>query len=639
VRPFSLKQRLRYRFDNVMARGVGPQVAMLALLSGAIVLVAATVVAVTRVPTGEDEAPGFVSLLWQSFMHALDPGTITGNEGGRAFLALMLFATLGGVFVFSAFIGVLNSFLAERLRSLRKGRSLVIERGHTVLLGFTPKIHTLLHELAEANANQPRACVVILAGEDKVTMDDEIRARLSRRLKVVTRSGNPMVVADLELVNLASAKAVIVMSPELDERGEPVLPHEADTIVLKTLLAVSKASGGRKLHVVAELQDEKILAVARMVVGHEAALLLGPPLISRLLVHTGRFSGLSAVYQELFDFSGSEIYVQPEPRLVGRTFREALGAYDDSAIIGILTATDQLLLPPAFGYVLQPGDQVVIIAEDDDTAILNGRAGPLREDAIVTGATPVRRRAEKTLILGTNERLGLVLRELGPYGALGSQTLVVGENAAIGEAVATAARTHHPHLNVSFRSGDMSDRALLDSLNVLGYEYILVLSETGTRSHDVADARTMVTLLHLRDIMRRAGKTVPVTTEIRDIANRELAAVAEADDFIVSNSLIALLVAQLAENVHLTRVFEELMTYGGHDIRIRPAPSYVVAGVEVDMYHVVESAARRNEVVIGYRLAAHAKDPTRSFGVRVNPPKHERIAFTTRDEIVVLTQV
>jgi hypothetical protein len=289
--------------------------------------------------------------------------------------------------------------------------------------------------------------------------------------------------------------------------------------------------------------------------------------------------------------------------------------------------------------VIQPGDQVIVIAEDDDTTLLNGRMGALREDAIVKEAPPVRRRAEKTLILGTNERLRLVLRELAPYGALGSQTLVVGEDAEIGEAVAASSRTLHPHLNVTYRKGDMSERELLDSLNVLGYEYILVLSETGARSHDVSDARTMVTLLHLRDIMRRAGKTVPVTSEILDIANRELAAVSEADDFIISNTLIALLVAQLAENVHLRRVFEELMTYGGHDIRIRPVSNYVVPGVELDLYHVVEAAIRRSDVVLGYRLAAHAKDHARSFGVRVNPPKHEKITFTPKDEIVVLTRV
>src|SRR5262249_24628233 len=181
-----------------------------------------------------------------------------------------------------------------------------------------------------------------------------------------------------------------------------------------------------------------------------------------------------------------------------------------------------------------------------------------------------KKRAEKQLILGTNERLGLVLRELAPYAALGSQTLVVGENGTLGEAVAAATRTVFPHLHATFPRGDIGDRALLDAPDVTSYEHILVLAESAGRSHDVADARTMVTLLHLRDIMRRAGKSVPVTTEILDVQNRELAAVAEADDFVVSNNLVALMVAPLSENEHLVRVFDELLTYGGHAPRLRP---------------------------------------------------------------------
>jgi hypothetical protein len=625
-----------------MARGAGPQIAVLAIVSLVIVVITAAVILFGGFAQDDKgESPPFIMLVWRSFMHELDPGNVGGDNGGWPFLLLMLFATLGGIFILSAFIGILNTFLSERLAALRRGRSLVVETGHTVILGWTPKVHTLLAELAEANANKPRACVVVLAAVDKMSMDDEIRTRLPRKMKVVTRTGDPMSVRDLAIVNLPGAKSIIVMSPERDDKGEPHPPHHADTIVLKTLLAIGKHQppGERPFHIVAELQDEKILDVARMVVGKEAALLLGPPLVSRLLVHTGRFSGLSAVFTELLDFGGSEIYIQAEPKLRGRTFREALALYDDSAPIGVITADNQLLLPPKFTYAIGPGDQIIAISEDDDTVIVNGRPTPIREEVLAKQEHSVRKRAEKQLILGTNERLGLVLRELAPYAALGSQTLVVGENAGLGEAVAAAARTLFPHLNANFKRGDMSDRALLDTLNVTSYEHILVLSEAAGRSHDIADARTMVTLLHLRDIMRRAQKSVPITTEILDVQNRELAAVSEADDFVVSNNLVALMVAQLSENQHLVRVFDELLTYGGHDLRIRPAGTYVVPGAEVDMYEVVEAAARRNEVFIGYRLGRHAKDPTKQFGVVVNPKKHVRLTLDANDQVIVLTQV
>src|SRR5215468_9823771 len=397
-----------------MARGAPAQVGMLLLVIAVIVLLTATLLLFLAPPeASEGVADSYGHIIWRSLMHTIDPGNLGGdNEKDWGFLFVMLFATMGGIFVVSAFIGILNTSLEERLANLRKGRSLVAEGGHTVILGFTPKIHTLLHELAEANANQPHACVVILAEKDKVEMDDEIRARLHRKLKVVTRSGSPTSVVDLAIVNLASAKSIIVLSPENDEDGEPMQPHESDTIVLKTLLAVQKsaeAAGTKKYHIVAELQDQKILAVARMVVGDHAALLLGPPLISRLLVQTGRQSGLSAVFTELLDFGGSEIYIQPEAKLVGKTFREALVAYDDSAIMGLLDAGEHLLLPPPFDYVIKDGDQIIAISEDDDTVIVNGRPFRVEEKDLVQVAPPFEKKAEHTLILGTSERLNLVL--------------------------------------------------------------------------------------------------------------------------------------------------------------------------------------------------------------------------------------
>jgi len=53
----------------------------------------------------------------------------------------------------------------------------------------------------------------------------------------------------------------------------------------------------------------------------------------------------------------------------------------------------------------------------------------------------------------------------------------------------------------------------------------------------------------------------------------------------------------------------------------------------------VEAAARRNEVFIGYRVGRRAKDPTKQFGVVVNPKKHVRLRLDANDQIIVLTQV
>lgn len=628
----TLKQKLRYRFDNAMARGVGAQIAMLAIVTVVLIFVTAVVLSLTglRPHDAGGQPVSFARLLWQGLMHALDPSAVGGDVGTWSFLFIMLGLSVGGIFVFSALISVLTGGFGEILERLRKGRSVVIERDHTVILGYTAKVHALLAELAEANANRPGASVVILADHDKVAMDDEIRSGLGDLpLRVVTRSGSPLVRRDLGLVNLGEARSVIVMSPD---------GPEADTVVLKTLLAVAKAGAhqGKQPHLVAEIKSDKTLSVARMVVGDAAGLILTPPLISRVLVQTGRQSGLSVVYTELLSFTGDEIYIQPRPELSGRTFREALVAFEDSALVGVYTAAGERLMPAPFERRFEPGDQVIAVSRDDDTVLVNGRPTPVSEDSLAPlhpHATP---RPERTLLLGDSPLLPLVLRELDAYVAPGSSVLVVGEGHHLAARVDAAGALQQTELAV--RVGDVTDRAVLDGLVVPEFDNVLVLAETDGRAQEMADSRTMITLLHLRDIMRRAGKAVPITSEMLDSQNRDLAAVTEADDFIISNALVSLVVSQISENRRIAAVLDDLLSPEGHEIYLKPARDYVQPGADIDFYTVVEAAARRGELALGYRLGADAHEPERHYGVVLNPRKSARLRLGAHDRVIVLAE-
>jgi hypothetical protein len=627
-----MRQKLRYRFDNLMSRGVGSQILLLALFSAVLVLITAIAVHVFDVvPTDEkDGDDSFGRVSWKSLMHMLDPGNLGGDPQGWTFLFIMLFITIGGLFVLSALIGVLNQGFGQLIESLRRGRSQVIEEGHTVILGWTPKIHTLLGELAEASANQRRACVVILADRDKVTMDAEIALAVrGKRLRVVTRTGSPMAPDDLALVSLPTSKAVIALAPETHPNGTPMAAHESDTIVLKSLLAIAKAAPAGGLHVVAEIYDPRTETVARLVAGQRAGLVLASPLISRLLVQTGRQSGLSIVYTELLDFAGNEIYVMAEPALNGKTFREAVHRYATSSVIGVITADGKTLVPPPLDRVFAEGDKIIAISEDDDTVVLDGAAPAIDEAVIAPVPPPATPKPERTLVLGAGARLGNVLAELDKYVAPESETLVVAEVLAALPALA--------NMRVTARAADITDRGVLESLAITTFDHILVLSELTGRTQEMADARTTVTLLHLRDLARIAGAKVPITSEILDIGNRELASVSEADDFIVSNTLVSLMVSQIAENPHLVRVFDELFGPEGYEIYLKPASEYVRTGKHA-FGVVCEAALRRGEVALGYRLAKTANDPAAAFGVVINPSKKAAVELGAADKLIVLAE-
>ncbi len=628
--PFTRVQRLRYWFDNVMSAGTVALIGLLFAASAVMIFVLSLLVHATGVAPADESGgrPSLVALAWSGLMRTLDPGTMGADRGSWPFLFSMLAITLGGVFVVGTLIGLLTTGIESKVDELRKGRSQIVETGHSVILGWSPEVFTVAQEICTANSNRPRACIAILADRDKVEMEDEVRLRIPEpgATRIVCRRGNPADLTDLELVNPFDARAVVVLNPE---------GPDGDFQVIKTVLALTNNPRRQgRLHIVAKLREERNLQVARMVGKDDAQFVLAGDLIARITVQTCRQSGLSVVYTELMDFGGDEIYFQPEPQLVGRTFGEALLAYEDSCVMGLRRAQGGTFLNPPMDSVLQPGDQVIAISEDDDTVRVSGKTDLGIEEDAIAQAGPRVRVPERTMLLGWNERGPTILRELDAYVAPGSETTVVGPGAGDEQSELATMR----NMVVTHRTGDITDRAFLEELDLASYHHVIALSPYGVDDPQEADGQSLITLLHLRDIVDRAGSSVSVVSEMRDVRNRALAEVTRTDDFIVSDRLLSLLLAQVAENRELMAVFEDIFDPEGSEIYLKPAGDYVKAGRGVNFYTVVEAARRRGEVAIGYRLKAHSGEAARSYGVVVNPEKSARVTFGAEDRIIVLAE-
>jgi hypothetical protein len=289
---------LRYKFDNLMSRGTGALIASLSVLS---ILMILTVALFVHLLSPEGRTTPLGQLFWMGLLRTLDPGTMGGDIGSPYFLAGMFTVTIGGIFIVSTLIGILSSGLEGRLGELRKGRSVVVEKNHTVVLGWSPQIFTIISELAEANANQGRSCIAILAEKDKVEMEDEIRSRIpsARNTHIVCRSGSPMDLNDIDIVNPHEARSVIVLSPGIED---------SDANVIKSVLALVNNPGRRldHYHIVASIRSAQNMEAARLVAREEACLILADDLIARIIAQTCRQSGLSVIYHELLDFQGDD---------------------------------------------------------------------------------------------------------------------------------------------------------------------------------------------------------------------------------------------------------------------------------------------------------------------------------------------
>jgi ion channel POLLUX/CASTOR len=392
----TLRQRLRYWFDNTMSKGTPALVAWLALASLTVVVIGGLLFyLLDPTPQGADEERGLLESLWQGVLHALDPGTVAGDDGHWWFVAIGFVVTIGGILIVTAFIGVLTTGLDAKLTELRKGRSRVLERNHTVVLGWSDQVFTLISELVEANANQRRPSIAILADRDKVEMEDEIRAKVAdtRNTRVVCRTGSPIDPDDIMLVNPGEARSVIILSEADSDR---------DAHLIKSLLAVSKSRQGQSAscHVVGCVGDSKNLPAAKLAGGPSAHIIDATDVAARLIVQTCLQSGLSVVYSDLLDFGGDEIYFHREPRMVGSTYGHALHGFRKSSIIGVLLGDGRVVLNPPSHYQIRDDDQLIAISEDDDTIVPEQPALVVQQAIIAQpDPPPVRRR---TLVLGWN---------------------------------------------------------------------------------------------------------------------------------------------------------------------------------------------------------------------------------------------
>jgi hypothetical protein len=282
------------------------------------------------------------------------------------------------------------------------------------------------------------------------------------------------------------------------------------------------------------------------------------------------------------------------------------------------------------------GEQVIAISEDDDKLALRADAPPMPELGAISHGRRAAAEAERTLIIGWNQKAAAVIRELDQYVAVGSEVVVLCDREGVDEEI-TELSHRLKHQQLHLQEGETTSRGELDAIEVGRFDHVIVLCNPALPIQQ-ADAQTLITLLHLRAIVEKEGFKLSIVSEMMDLRNRALAEVAKADDFIVSDKLVSLLLSQLSENRQLNPVFRQLFSADGAEVYIRPISDYVRTGVAVDFYTLLEAAAQRGETAIGYRLAAQANNADASFGVTLNPKKDQKISFGTSDRLVVLAE-
>ena len=607
--------RWRYRFDNAISRGTLPIIAWLGAAVLGVIVLGAFIITVFRADIADETDPGFFESMWQTMVRVLDGGTFTGDSGWGLRL-LTLVVTLFGITVAALLIGLIATAIAEKVEDLRRGRSPVIESDHTLVLGWSPRVFTVVSEIITADQSRKDSAVVVLADRDKQEMEQDFDKRIpdTGATRLVVRSGDPSSLVDLDRVGLDHARSVIVLGDVEAEDG--------DAHVVKTVLAVLIRLGDRDIPVVAELSEAETGRALREAGPGRVLVVRAPEIIARVTAQACRQPGLSAVWQDLLDFDGDEIYFHPADDLVGHTFAEAQLGFERAAVLGRRAADGAVTVNPPGDTRFASGDAVIVLAEDDDAVTFTGFV----DGGGAGSAAPSRDgEPEHLLVIGWNPMAPMIMSELDRFVSTGSTVDVLVDADLVSLEEVEVPGLHHLHLTLLPAERANLD-CLADQVLVRDYDVVLILGYRALGSAASADARTLLTLLLVQQASQRPLRVV---TELLDSADIELAMESGGDDYVVSDALSGYLMSQLAENPELRQVFDALFEGTEVVLRLAPAAGYGLGSTTFG--GIVTAAQAKDEVALGYLQID-------GMEVVLNPAKSGTCDLTVADRVVVISR-
>lgn len=620
------RQRWRYKFDNSLFRS--PTSFIWWLIASTAIATGITTLAWVILQPVADTTPidGYFDQFFNAFntiFFGNGPSMVTWVD--RVFA---MFCWLISTAITATIIAMATTIIGERMDEMKRGKSAVLESNHTLILGWSSRIFPILGQIAQANENTANPVIVIFADVDRELMDREISARAGslRTTTLVTRTGDPTNPRDLVRAAADKARTIIV----LDEA------ENSDAAIVTSVLAIKAVAPESTANIVVEIDDLEHAQALTHATNGQVIAVQSQDVIARVTAQASRQPGLAAVILDLLDFDGDEIYVTEVPELVGRSYGDAVTAFEKSAVIGIQTQDGALAINPDMKRRVMPGDRVISIAEDDDRVIFTG----FRDDLAMVqakraaGSTP--KRAEHLLVIGWSTMGAAVLAELGQFLATGSTVHILANPDLVdttgleGRKFGTTPATFAAHTGGVDQIQRAASARKYDEIIVLGYRDTVSLAE--------ADSHTMMTMMLLNKLFAEEGNGVEPTrlvAEILDSRKSDLARIAAADDLVVSDNLAALMIAMVSENASLKPIIDDLFDADGASVNVKPIDNYTDLNQPIPFAELVAAARSRGESAIGYRIAALAKtDP--ASGVRLNPAKSAVFQAAPGDGLVIV---
>lgn len=563
---------------------------------------------------------GWLANFWNAWSKVTGLDQLSG-EAGTAMLLVNTALTLTQWFVFGFLVSMIGTAVSERLRAIRAGATHVLDRGHTVILGWNETVYSILDLLHSEDEGGTRSAVVVLSSAGKDAMEQQIskHCRSHRAHQTICRTGAIDSVLDLQRVNLPAARDVIIIG-ELAEEESAI-----DGYVLRAALACSQAVAGARVKPIV-LVGHRLLHTGRLVTRLSGQWQMSTTTVHilsvlvKIIAQCAWQPGLAAVYRDLLSYGGeaiapnvqpsNELYCIPAAKVAvppGTTFEQAFWGLDRGTLVGYFRGTELVLNPLAEErqVSLSPDDRLVVVAAAREGV----RYRPaLPVTAPSTRAASIESSPRSVWLVGTGTEARAVLTDLVRYLPAGSR---------VAAAESPEAAPDHPIEISQINPGGLEFLAeeTLREL-VAGFDTIVISSDE--RSREQHDTSMLAQMSAIRSVCDDRLHQPIIVTELLDQRNWQLAANMDVGDILVTPELTSNYMVQLVKDPLRASVFRQLLGPDGAEIYVRQSESYMPeAREEVSWAELMAAAWARGEILIGYCQAPSAKP--RGDGLILNP--------------------
>ncbi len=643
-RDLNLKARMQYRFDNFMSKGGFSVFSALILLFLGAFLLMSVVRLIVNIIAPQDNLAGILNQFWREFLQISDAGAIAEDSDGNILNKVTGIITVFlGLILFSSLVAFITSQFEAKLSELRKGKSNVAEKNHTLILGFGDRVLEIIRELIIANESERKPAVVVLAEREKDEMDDFFRERVedSKNTRIVTRSGSTSSIQMLRRVGADAARSVVILNDApVDASDEE--KSLADARVLKTILALISCTGEANVPpLIAELHSENMRELAKGIAPENLSLIDEHSILAKLMVQTSRVSGLAQVYDNLVGFDGCEFYFyKPSEGISGIKYSDLVFHFADSCVLGLRLNDGSIMLNPPPDTMC--GDDEIIVLAEDDSAIKFLKEPVAVNAAESKGSAPHPKSIENQLIVGWSGKTATILAEYRNYLAKGSMIdVVVPEISDDMKRAFSEIQKKPGGIKMRLMVGNIHSPATIAKLKPEQYDNVIILSGDGGKS-ELRDSETIATLLQFRHYFKTSSVSDAKTqliTEVADSENIEVIQEAGVKDFLISNRFVSKIYAQVSEEPDVLSIYDDLFSEEGSEVYVKPVSRFFSSIPETITFgELCAAAIRRNESCFGVRLKREERDIDKHFGIYINPPKSRVFSLTENDWLITLSE-